>query len=459
MLARWLAEDEEFRQRFERESQAAERVTHPHVLPIWDYGEENGLLYLATPLCDLDLGDLISEHEQLDADRALRIIGQVAWALDWAHGRGVVHRDVKPENVLLIAGPDTDHAYLADFGLARAKVDRTLTMTGHPAGLTPAYAAPEQWMGEEVGPAADQYALAATLYTCLSGHPPFHPRRGPSLRDAHLKESPPQLDGVVGGLPAGVGEAVARGLAKDPDDRFPTCRDLITAAQAAASAGRAADQGSGPPPSPTGRVPGARACALRSSTQVVRAAVRPAAPAPRGARARSAAQPAAPARRASGRAPPARRPRPPGRAPPAPKRRRVRPRARRGRGRRRGGRRGGRRCSWAPAATPGRGPATAAAAAARRRRGGGGAGRPADGAHRQRPARADQRRGRRLGRQPGGRDADPHPAAHGSGPRRRRPGRRPSPSASRSTAPRLGDRRRRLAGRDRRPQRQAAAPG
>jgi len=192
--------------------------------------------YLATPLCDLDLGDLISEHEQLDAGRALRIIGQVAWALDWAHGRGVVHRDVKPENVLLIAGPDTDHAYLADFGLARAKADRTLTMTGHPAGLTPAYAAPEQWMGEEVGPPADQYALAATLYTCLSGHPPFHPRRGPSLRDAHLTESPPQLDGVVGGLRPGLAEAVARGLAKDPADRFPTCRDLVTAAQTASRA-------------------------------------------------------------------------------------------------------------------------------------------------------------------------------------------------------------------------------
>jgi serine/threonine protein kinase/streptogramin lyase len=340
VLARWLAEDEEFRQRFERESQAAERVTHPHVLPIWDYGEENGLLYLATPLCDLDLGDLISEHEQLEADRAMRIIGQVAWALDWAHGRGVVHRDVKPENVLLIAGPDTDHAYLADFGLARAKVDRTLTMTGHPAGLTPAYAAPEQWMGEEVGPPADQYALAATLYTCLSGHPPFHPRRGPSLRDAHLTESPPQLDGVVGGLPSGVAEAVARGLAKDPADRFDTCRDLVTAAQ---TAGRAAtrertstepDQGSSarspapylstqlsevrsPAPAAPERAPSEPPVPqpVAPAPAVEPAAAAPSAPPPAPPTARAGAAPPAPPASSAGTAPPA----------PSPERRRVRP--------------------------------------------------------------------------------------------------------------------------------------
>src|SRR5215210_150098 len=161
VLARWLAEDEEFRHRFERESVAAERVTHPHVLPIWDHGDEKGLLFLATPLCDLDLGDLISDRGRLDIDRALIIIAQVAWALDWAHGRGVVHRDVKPENVLLVSGPDSEHAYLADFGLARARVDDTLTQAGHPPGLTPAYAAPEQWRGEAIGPAADQYAVAA----------------------------------------------------------------------------------------------------------------------------------------------------------------------------------------------------------------------------------------------------------------------------------------------------------
>jgi streptogramin lyase len=238
VLARWLAEDEEFRQRFERESMSAERVTHPHVLPIWDHGEEHGQLFLATPLCDIDLGELITSRGQLELDRTLAIIAQVAWALDWAHGRGVVHRDVKPENVLLITGPGSDHAYLADFGLARANRDQTLTQAGHPAGLTPAYAAPEQWRGEAVGPAADQYALAATLFTCLAGHPPFHPRRGPSLRDAHLSESPPALHGVVGGLPDALAEAVNRGLAKNPSHRFGTCGELVAAAQIAAQRAR-----------------------------------------------------------------------------------------------------------------------------------------------------------------------------------------------------------------------------
>jgi serine/threonine-protein kinase len=233
VLARWLAEDEEFRRRFERESAAAERVTHPHVLPVWDHGEQDGLLFLVTPLCDADLGGLLGEHGRLAPDRALATIAQVAWALDWAHERGVIHRDVKPENILLISGPGEDHVYLADFGLAKIKVETTLTQAGQPAGLTPAYAAPEQWLDEPVGPAADQYALAATLFTCLAGHPPFHPRRGPSLRHAHVHEHPPELTGVVPGLPGGLDEAVGRALAKDPADRYETCREFVTAAQIA----------------------------------------------------------------------------------------------------------------------------------------------------------------------------------------------------------------------------------
>ena len=231
VLARWLANDDEFRQRFERESYAAERVTHPHVLPVWDYGEQDGLLYLATPLCDNDLGHLLGERKQLEPEHALSIIAQIAWALDWAHGRGVIHRDVKPENVLLVGGPRGDHAYLADFGLAKAGTDNTLTQAGHPAGLTPAYAAPEQWRGDVVGPAADQYALAATLYTCLAGHPPFHPRRGPSLREAHLHEAPPDVSGVVGGMSDGLAATITRGLAKEPAHRFATCRELVAAAE------------------------------------------------------------------------------------------------------------------------------------------------------------------------------------------------------------------------------------
>jgi serine/threonine-protein kinase len=233
VLARWLADDEEFRERFTRESAAAERVTHPHVLPVWAHGEEEGFLYFVTPLCDYDLGSLVGHRGPLPPTRALSTIAQVGWALDWAHGRGVVHRDVKPENILLISGPADDHAYLGDFGLAKVRVESTLTHAGHPAGLTPAYAAPEQWLDEAVGPAADQYALAATLYTCLAGHPPFHPRRGPSLREAHLHEPPPALTGVVPDLPHEVAAAVSRALSKSPSRRFGTCREFVTAVQVA----------------------------------------------------------------------------------------------------------------------------------------------------------------------------------------------------------------------------------
>jgi len=240
LIGRNLAQDEEFRLRFEREANTAERATHPHVLPVWDHGDHEGLLYLATPLCDTDLASLLGVRGQLATERVLTILTQIAWALDWAHGRGVVHRDVKPENILLITGPGEDHAYLADFGLAKAGMLETLTHADAPAGFTPAYAAPEQWLAQAVGPSADQYALAATLYTCIAGRPPFHPRRGPSLRDAHINEEPPHLDGVVDGIAPALAAAVGRGLAKAPAQRFGTCRELMIAARSAAFADRPA---------------------------------------------------------------------------------------------------------------------------------------------------------------------------------------------------------------------------
>ena len=233
VLARWLAEDEEFRERFEREASAAERATHPHVLPVWHVGSENGLLYLVTPLCDTDLAGLLKDQGPLEPSRAISIIARIAWALDWAHARGVVHRDVKPENILLLTSAGDDHAYLADFGLAKARVDATLTQAGHAAGFTPAYAPPEQWLGEDIGPAADQYALAGTLFTCLAGHPPFYPRRGAALREAHMEGPIPDLRQVVAGTEDSVAEAISRGLAKDAQERYGSCRELITATQTA----------------------------------------------------------------------------------------------------------------------------------------------------------------------------------------------------------------------------------
>jgi hypothetical protein len=255
VVARRLATNPEFRERFEREASAAERSNHPHVLPVWDHGPDGQQLYLATPLCDTDLAALISERGRLDLDHALDLLAQVAWALDWAHGRGVVHRDVKPDNILLVSGPSGDHAYLADFGMAKAITDQTLTVAGHPAGLTPAYAAPEQWLGEQVTPAADQYALAATLYTCLAGAPPFEPCRDAELLVAHLRADLPPFPDTVDPRSARVHRVLCRGMAKDPEARFSSCGELIIAARRAANGSPAAAEDGGQGPQADARQP------------------------------------------------------------------------------------------------------------------------------------------------------------------------------------------------------------
>jgi protein kinase-like protein len=230
VIYRQLARDPEFRTRFEREAEAAERATHPHVLPVWDFGTDEGHLFLATPLCDTDVAAMVDDDGPLDVETALAIISQIAWALDWAHRRNVVHRDVKPENILIVTGPTQPHAYLADFGMAKVATAVSLTQIGTPAGLSPAYAAPEQWRGERATPATDQYALAGTLCCCLVGHPPFWPmRRTEELREAHLSDEPPSLGSACDPRLESASAALLRALEKDPDKRYSTCGELCAA--------------------------------------------------------------------------------------------------------------------------------------------------------------------------------------------------------------------------------------
>jgi len=206
-----LASDEGFRKRFLKESRLAASLDHPHVLPVFAAGEEEGQLYLATRYVEgEDLKKLLRREGKLSPERALRICAQVAEALDAAHRRGLVHRDVKPANVLL---DESGEAYLADFGLTK-QVGGASTDTGQLVG-TLDYLAPEQIRGEEVDGRTDEYALACVLYECLEGHAPFHRSTEAELLWAHMQEPAPAFAAYPSLDPI-----FARALAKEKKDRY-----------------------------------------------------------------------------------------------------------------------------------------------------------------------------------------------------------------------------------------------
>ena len=217
VLAPSLAEDGRFRERFLAESKLAASLDHPCVIPIYEAGESGGLLFIAMRYVDGgDLKALLGDG-LLTAERAVRLCAQVADALDFAHGRGLVHGDVKPSNVLL---DGREHVYLADFGLTKR--------LGEPQAAEPGvlgtidYAAPEQIRGEKVDGRADQYSLACLLYECLVGAPPFPRSTDAAVLFAHLEEPPPALPGLE--------DVMRTGLAKSPEDRYGSCAALVLAA-------------------------------------------------------------------------------------------------------------------------------------------------------------------------------------------------------------------------------------
>jgi serine/threonine-protein kinase len=233
LIATDLAGDEGFRARFQREAQLAASIDHPNVLPIYEAGESDGQLFLAMRFVQgTDLKLLINEAGRLDPARAVRIVGQVAAALDAAHARGLVHRDVKPANVMVDGNPDGEHAYLTDFGLTKRMVsDAGLTRTGTFVG-TLDYVAPEQIRGEKADARSDVYALACVAYHALAGEPPFERDSQIAKMYAHLNEDPPPLPA---GVPPEVEAAVRRGLAKEPDDRQGSAGELARELGAAAA--------------------------------------------------------------------------------------------------------------------------------------------------------------------------------------------------------------------------------
>jgi DNA-binding beta-propeller fold protein YncE len=237
LLATELAEDESFRVRFLRESQLAASLDHPNVVPVYEAGEVDGLLYIAMRYVPgTDLKALLRAEGALAPERALVLVGQVAAALDAAHDRGLVHRDVKPSNVLLTGRPGNEHCYLADFGLSTSASDRSVADPGKIVG-TIDYVAPEQIRGGGVDGRADVYSLACLLYECLVGEVPFRRASDVAVIYAHLEEPAPKASERAPTVPSAIDAVLERGTAKLPDARWPTCAALVEAARSALGEG------------------------------------------------------------------------------------------------------------------------------------------------------------------------------------------------------------------------------
>jgi serine/threonine protein kinase len=235
ILAPALGTDKAFRRRFVRESRAAALVDDPHIIPIYQAGESAGLLFIAMRLVSGgDVRMLVRQHGSLPAARAATIVSPVASALDAAHAAGLVHRDVKPANMLLDVRPGRpDHVYLSDFGLSKGLLSSPgLTGEGMFVG-TPHYVAPEQVSGGQVDGRADQYSLACAAFELLSGTVPFQGDQAVTVLHAHAFDRPPPLTSVRPGLPSAVDPVLARALAKAPADRYATCQDFAEALRAA----------------------------------------------------------------------------------------------------------------------------------------------------------------------------------------------------------------------------------
>ena len=238
VLAPELATNDLFRARFLRESRIAASLNHPNVIPIYDMGSHEDLLFIAMRyVVGADLRAVLKAQRVLTPDQALLLIGQAGRALDAAHRHGLVHRDVKPGNILIERGSDDesepDHVYLSDFGLSKHAASRSgLTATGEFMG-TIDYISPEQIRGHPVDGRADIYSLGCVLYECLTGRVPFSKDINAAVIWAHVEEMPTAPSSVQPTLPPSIDHALAKALAKDPADRYATCRELVAAIRAA----------------------------------------------------------------------------------------------------------------------------------------------------------------------------------------------------------------------------------
>lgn len=229
LMSETLSSDPVFRTRMQREARTAGRLQEPHVVPIHDFGEIDGQLYVDMRLINgVDLAAMLRRQGPLAPPRAVAIVRQIGSALDAAHAAGATHRDVKPENILVSAD---DFAYLVDFGIASATTDEKLTQLGNTVG-TLYYMAPERFSESHATYRADIYALTCVLYECLTGSPPYQGDQL-SVMGAHINQAIPRPSTVRPGIPVAFDAVIARGMAKNPEDRYVTCGDLSAAAHAA----------------------------------------------------------------------------------------------------------------------------------------------------------------------------------------------------------------------------------
>ncbi|MGW6737852.1 serine/threonine-protein kinase [Streptomyces sp. NPDC055013] len=243
LLAPELSRNDTFRSRFTHESRAAAAIDHPHIVPVFEAGETDGVLYIAMRyVSGSDLRHLLDRQGPLQPPTALRIAAQVASALDAAHDHGLVHRDVKPGNILVARGTDSDHpehVYLTDFGLTKKSLSLTgFTTVGQFVG-TLDYVAPEQISGKPVDARCDVYGFACVVYECLAGHPPLRRDSDMALLWAHQYDEPPPLTEARPDLAAAVDAVFARALAKSPDDRQDSCLAFVADLRAAVAGGTA----------------------------------------------------------------------------------------------------------------------------------------------------------------------------------------------------------------------------
>ena len=226
-----LAAEKGFQERFRREAYAAARLASPNIIPIYETGEFDGRLYLVMPIIDgVDLNKVLKSDGPMSPQKAVRVVEQVAAALDAAHKSGLVHRDVKPSNLLMVG---EDFVYLIDFGLVHEASAGRLTLTNIAPG-TPAYMAPERFnAGRSVDARADVYSLTCVLYECLTGRLPFSGGGVEGLAAAHRTDEPPKPSSLDPAIPAGFDGVIARGMAKEADDRFQSAHELAVAARAA----------------------------------------------------------------------------------------------------------------------------------------------------------------------------------------------------------------------------------